>query len=383
MSISEFKIRYLHELRNELIASGAVSRIEYKDVGSCCNVPLEYAGFGERSALSGDATSMDSFDEGAYFVHSPQVFLIRDAVVRTQYGIVTVDDIAIRESLFHFPWHRFPEFRTTGEAYRETSCHVWSDDPSVEVSDAYSVHAGIHDDNYYHWLILFLCKINWMFLDAWSAQLRSTPVLLLPYFSSEVQRDSATALTEHFRLPLLNASKPIAIRVRRLVYALPMRTGGLRAHPLIGQTLQVLRKKFYRSGDYPARIYVSRRDTSNRRIVNEEEVEALLQRRGYVAVRLTGKPFAEQVNLFAHARKIIGPHGAGLTNLGFSDPGTSILEVQMPSHLNWCYRRLASALGMRYGFLYGSLLTDTERHVNRREYRLDLNKLNMCLDELA
>jgi Glycosyltransferase 61 len=379
-NLSEFRIRYLHELWVELVERGVADRIGFKDVGSSYDIPLEYAGFGDRFALPDDVTSMDTFDDGSYFVHNPHVFLVRDAVVRTQYGMVTVDDTAIKDSLLLFPWHRFPEFRTSGKRYWETSCHIWSDDPCVEVSDAYSAHAGIHEENYYHWVILFLCRINRTFLDAWEAELRSTPVLLLPYFPSEVHRDSAVAVADHYGLPILTISKPVAVRVARLVYGLPMRTSGLRAHPIIKETLDVLRNRFYRSGDYPERIYVSRRDTENRRIVNEEEVEALLEQRGYSIIRLKGKAFAEQVNLFAHAKKVIAPHGAGLTNIGFSDPGTSVLEIQMPSHLNWCYRRLAAALGMRYGFLYGCLLTDTERYVNLREYRVNLNALSRCLE---
>jgi len=50
--------------------------------------------------------------------------------------------------------------------------------------------------------------------------------------------------------------------------------------------------------------------------------------------------------MFHSAVIIVGPHGAGLTNMYFFQPGTYIVEgvCNLP-HVNMCYQRLAEILG--------------------------------------
>ena len=66
------------------------------------------------------------------------------------------------------------------------------------------------------------------------------------------------------------------------------------------------------------RIYISRRLTQHRRMLNEDEFVAELSRLGFVVVVLESLSFAAQVDLFSNAEVVVGAHGAGLTNLVFS-----------------------------------------------------------------
>jgi hypothetical protein len=378
--LGTYKIQYTDVVRESLTKAGDSERILFKDVDHAYEVPLRYAGFGEKNTIENDATLMDRFDEtGTYFVPEPRIYLLRDAIVRTQYGVVTMDDFAIRESLFCFPWSQFSAFEAEGPRFQETACTFLADDPVLTISDAYSAHAGIQE-NYYHWLILFLAKVNQKFLNEWEDERHAMPALLLPYFLNDVQRESARAIADHYGLSIINTTTPTSIKVDRLVYPQPLRAGGLRPHPMIKETFEILRNKFYKKGDYPEKIYISRRDTNNRKLLNEAEIEKFLQERGFVPIMLTGLSLAEQINLFAHAKTVIAPHGAGLTNIAFCEPETKILEIHMPSYLNWCYRRLSAVLNLRYGFLFGDLVEDFQKKPHGRSFLLNLNSFEKYFD---
>ena len=67
----------------------------------------------------------------------------------------------------------------------------------------------------------------------------------------------------------------------------------------------------------------------------------------------------DTMNLFHRALVIVAPHGAGLTNMIFSQPGTLVIEAlchDFAKNLNICYQRMASVLGMRY---YSFTINDT------------------------
>jgi hypothetical protein len=101
-----------------------------------------------------------------------------------------------------------------------------------------------------------------------------------------------------------------------------------------------------RCGD--GRLYVSRRDASRRRVVNETDLLRPLLARGFEIVSLDGRSFADQVDLFRSAAVVVAPHGAGLTNLLFTGAGTRVLELQERGAERPHFRRLAAAVGAEY-----------------------------------
>jgi capsular polysaccharide biosynthesis protein len=57
----------------------------------------------------------------------------------------------------------------------------------------------------------------------------------------------------------------------------------------------------------------------------------------------------DTMKMFNDAVMVVGPHGAGLSNILFSETGTFIVEgvCNLP-HLNLCFQRLAHVLGHRW-----------------------------------
>lgn len=115
------------------------------------------------------------------------------------------------------------------------------------------------------------------------------------------------------------------------------------------------------------RLYVSRNDAGRRRIVNEEAAFALLKKYGFQKAELSALSFKEQIELFASAEVVAGPHGAGFSHLVFCDPGTPVLEIFSPAYINPCYWHVSERVGLPYYYLLG----EGERYPDYFETRLD------------
>lgn len=380
------KIDGLHNIRAAWDgASGRQDgdRITFEDIGSRQSIEVPLEDYSDPlSRVAGDPTSVDAADDACYDVHNPQIFHIGDAMLHSPFGLVGIDDFVARESIHHFPAFLLNGYKLHGEQYRESGISIPDRAPALELQVAYSMQMGIQE-NYYHWIVMFLGRICEEFIGGRIFQgAPALPVLLFPSFLNDVQEQTAAAIADHYKLPFLTFRQDIAIKVRYLIYPVPFRSGFLKPDRFITQTFAVLRRRFAAAEPRrPRWIYLSRRDTGNRRMVNEAAVEAFLAGRGFVILCMTGMSIAEQVSHFAQAGKIIGPHGAGLTNIGFCQPGTKLLEIHIPSHLNWCYRRLAAVCGVRYGFLYGTLETDGDMYINLKTYRVDIARLAEMLDQ--
>lgn len=117
----------------------------------------------------------------------------------------------------------------------------------------------------------------------------------------------------------------------------------------------------------PLRLYVSRKDASRRRIVNEEPVFDLLKRYGFVRVELSSLTFKEQAEYFLAAQAVVGPHGAGFSHIVFCQPKTPFLEIFSPAYFNPCYWHVSNRVGLEYYYQFG----DGERYPDGFQTKLD------------
>lgn len=96
------------------------------------------------------------------------------------------------------------------------------------------------------------------------------------------------------------------------------------------------------------RLYISRAKARRRRVSNEKELEVLLKSRGFVTLELESLSWQQQVAAFSRARTIVGPHGAGLANLVFCEPGTRVVECFHRAYVDGGFWRLAAVNGLDY-----------------------------------
>ena len=122
-------------------------------------------------------------------------------------------------------------------------------------------------------------------------------------------------------------------------------------------------------------LYVTRRDARSRRIVNEEQIVKLLRRLGFEIVCPGELSFSEQIRLFAQARVIIGPHGAGLTNTVFAPQNATLIELFPENYINinGCYWALANICSQTYAFLTGTS--------EGTDFHIDVDKLERLLEK--
>jgi hypothetical protein len=102
------------------------------------------------------------------------------------------------------------------------------------------------------------------------------------------------------------------------------------------------------------RIYIERGLTRRRRVVNEPEVQALLSEHGFRSVSMDGMTVADQAALVASAAVIVGAHGAALTNVVFSHPGTRVIELLPANDPKPIYWQLGQRVGADYDVLVGA-----------------------------
>jgi hypothetical protein len=375
-----FQIEFLEKIEN-LISDLEPERISKSMNGYGSTIDTPAPKYGSKfTEIKEDKTDFDSVDANSYFVPAPYRFNIKDGTLMTQFGILKLNQFVGRESLFHFPGHKFSRFERVKFADDRETLFINTKDIGLEISRGYSVQNGIQE-NYYHWLVLILSKINSRFLEDIEGP---KPTLIFSPFENDIQKQSAHIISEYYGLSHISHRDNVTTFVNDLTYPTINRAGGLRPEPLVKDTFSILKGALY-DPKYPSheRIYISRRDTGKRVLRNEREVEDLLSERyGFLIVSLSDKDLYDQVNLFSRAKVVISPHGAGLTNIGFCEPQTSVLELQMPDYLNWCYRRLASIHDLRYGFIYGQSDSSIELHSDLRSYKISLESLSRATSEI-
>lgn len=97
-------------------------------------------------------------------------------------------------------------------------------------------------------------------------------------------------------------------------------------------------------------VYVSRSNAIARRVVNEDAVMEVLEPFGFERYYLEDRSLAENVRLFNSADVVVGPHGAGLTDIIFTED-CALVEL-FGARLNKVYEKLSKTLGIEYNPMY-------------------------------
>ena len=105
------------------------------------------------------------------------------------------------------------------------------------------------------------------------------------------------------------------------------------------------------------RLYVTRRDAGRRRVINEDEVMALLARYDFRVVDPSRLSFSAGIETFARCRTLVALHGAALTNCVFMPPGSDVLELARhlgprATEMRTTYWHLSTAAGHNYHYQF-------------------------------
>lgn len=132
------------------------------------------------------------------------------------------------------------------------------------------------------------------------------------------------------------------------------------------------------------RIYVSRRSTGlGRCVANEKELLPLLASRGFETVYFEDYSILEQARLIRDSEVILSPHGAGLSNIIFADPGTKVVELININAVNLTFYPYTLYAGLDYGVSMCDSVDDATQREHMKDITVDISKLAKLLDKMA
>lgn len=112
------------------------------------------------------------------------------------------------------------------------------------------------------------------------------------------------------------------------------------------------------------KIFLDRSPKIGRCLSNMEAIKPVLEKYGFEIVDTAGMPIGEQSKLFAGTSHLIAIHGAGITNIIFSNAQKlSLLEILPGQMLNTHYYWLAATLGCKYDAILGANMNAQKQFV--------------------
>ena len=299
--------------------------------------------------------------------------------------IITPDDQLLDDVSYDFRTRRWSLFPKTSSIVR-----YWRWSKLVRIDGRVAVLSTEGADIFYHWFFQLLPRFE--LLRRAGIDLEHIDYFVVNDLSKSFQRDSIAALGIG-QNKIIESSKIPYLRARELVVpSIPI--GGGCYRPWM---CQFLRTTFRgddlsgRSWTAPRRLYISRGLASYRRVLNEGDVVDLLRQYGFEEIKLEGLSLRQQAAALTSCEAIVAPHGAGLSNIVFCEPGTKIIEIFSPELVNGIFWRLASQLGLDYYYIVGEGLPATQHEDypqtwdTRADILVDLSILRKALElsELA
>jgi len=215
--------------------------------------------------------------------------------------------------------------------------------------------------NYYHWMVENLMKVY--MIEKYADEVGEYPELLVPKQSPTWMRESIEAIEYNGQVRYWgNESAEIdTLVVPTFPDPVKEECEWLKNRMLSSENVDV---------DASDKIFVSRQDASIRRVHNYDELSNFLTANGFDIVVPSDYSVIEQAHIFNNANMIVGPHGAGLTNLLFAENAT-VIEL-WGNKLSTTFERLSQICGHEYS----RLQCDTKRgnlFVNSAELITQIN----------
>lgn len=222
--------------------------------------------------------------------------------------------------------------------------------PMEKLNETVAILAGLLNDTYFHWMFDILPRIE--LLHRGNIEITKIEKFLvsshLPFQKETLNLLGIpeTKILETHKYPHIQATKLIVPSFPSTIAWMPkwvcdfLRTQFWQ-QPAIAKTEKI------------ERLYISRKDTANRRIINEDEILDLLKNFGFKSIVLESMPVVEQAALLTNAKVVIAPHGGGLTNIVFCHPGTKVIEIFSPNYVYPCYWLVSNLINLDYYYLLG------------------------------
>lgn len=132
--------------------------------------------------------------------------------------------------------------------------------------------------------------------------------------------------------------------------------------------------------DGPEYVYISRSRSSQRKLLNEVELEGIFRGKGFAVVFLESLTLNEQIKIFRRAKVIVAPHGAGLTNLVFCKNLQYLIEIFPSNYIVDGFLNVSELLNAKYLRFVGGDLAGPDNNVS---WSVDANLLIEAVDKFT
>ena len=129
------------------------------------------------------------------------------------------------------------------------------------------------------------------------------------------------------------------------------------------------------------KIYISRKNMKNARLVNESETRELFEKYGFETIFPEEHSFEEQVKIFSEAKYVAGTSGAALTNLVYCSPGATVICI-LPKEIEfYSFSTVAGMAGAQNVYLNAEIMEKT-RYISTCSYKLNMHYAEGFLKQL-
>ena len=129
------------------------------------------------------------------------------------------------------------------------------------------------------------------------------------------------------------------------------------------------------------RIFISRKNASNTRLVNEKAVIEIIKRYNFEIVYPEELSFLQQVNLFSQAEYIAGATGAAFTNIIFCPTYAKVMCIIPRRYKYYGYSTIAKMFNLKCVFIDAEVITNKQA-ISAELYKMNLVYFNQCLEKI-
>jgi len=254
--------------------------------------------------------------------------------------------------------------------------------------------SGIHfakdySKNYFHWLIECLPRLSLI------SQLDKRIPLLVDEDIYPQALEALTLLNSDKR-PLIKLQSQMAYKIKKLYY--PSQLSVVHdnyQHPLYHKDVvyspdaihfvknSVFQKLNIKPQQPFRKIYLSRKASTHRQLLNSTEIENFLATQGFEVIFPEHLSFHAQVHIFSEAKIIIGQSGAGMANFIFAPQGCKVLMMfnGAPECNMHIFGALAKTIDLDIEFLLGRMsFIIPHVPILHNDFHVDMNLLVDFLD---
>ncbi|MDF2803946.1 MAG: glycosyltransferase like family protein [Anaerocolumna sp.] len=282
---------------------------------------------------------------------------------------------------------RFSSFKAIDKNY----VILGSENSNQIIEEAISL-LGTAAFNYYHAAVELLSRIQ--YIDSFE-EYRSIPLLIDEVILNTPQYADILKILNKFNHPIILIKKNNMHRVKRLVF--PSYNTWMPINIREGETLipedfliassaiKYLRENVLAGKESNVgyrKIFISRKNSSNVRLCNEEDVIDLFKQYGFEVIYPEELSFSEQAEIFSKAEYVAGTSGAAFTNVIYCPQNATIISIAPKKYNFYLYSTISRLLGLECSFLDAKIVY--KKKLPSGEYfQMDLNYCNDFLKSLG